>query len=58
MPDYTVKTEGFILGMWRKKRETISLEESQAKTFLREGRIDTKAESEGSRKAKVEPKSD
>lgn len=44
MPDYTVKTEGFILGTYRQKRETVALTEAQAKTFLREGRIEPKEE--------------
>lgn len=44
MPDYTVKTEGFILGTYRQKRETVALTEAQAKTFLREGRIEAKEE--------------
>lgn len=42
MPDYTVKTEGFILGTYRKARATVALTEAQAKTFLREGRIEPK----------------
>lgn len=37
---YTVKIEGFILGNYYKPGETIRLTEAQAKTFLREGRIE------------------
>lgn len=37
---YTVQVEGFILGTYRKPGETIRLTEAQAKTFLREGRIE------------------
>ena len=44
MPDYSVKTEGFILGTYRQKRETVALTEAQAKTFVREGRIEPKEE--------------
>ena len=38
--DYTVKTEGFILGEFRVKNGTVSLTERQAQTFLREGRVE------------------
>ncbi|MFT3973326.1 MAG: hypothetical protein QM699_07715 [Amaricoccus sp.] len=37
---YTVQVEGFILGTYRSLGETIRLTEAQAKTFLREGRIE------------------
>lgn len=37
---YTVKVEGFILGTYRREGDAISLTEAQAKTFLREGRIE------------------
>lgn len=48
---YTVKIEGFILGTYRQPGEVIALTEAQAKTFLREGRVE-----EATRRAK--PKAD
>lgn len=53
---YTVKIEGFVLGTYRKVGETISLTAAQAKTFLREGRVEAKDVQRRAAAPKAEPK--
>ncbi len=41
--NYKVAIEGFILGDYKKVGETVTLNERQARDFLREGRIEDAA---------------
>lgn len=51
MKDYTVKIEGFMHGTFRHEGETVSLTEKQARTFLREGRIEARGRAKASGKS-------
>jgi len=42
--NYKVAIEGFILGDYKKVGETVTLNERQARDFLREGRLEAAAQ--------------